>query len=224
MWHKWRNLALIVIAGLVTGSCGSSSSRGPAFIATNEPWHKDVEIACLNSGDIQQASYIKPIERPLSSNGSCHAVQPFLVSATLGGSVRLRPAATLQCGMIRPIDRWMRDVVQPAAQRHFGQGIVELKVLASFSCRPMNNVWGAKLSEHGHANAIDVGAFRFEDGSEVSVLKGWGNGGAEARFLREVHAGACRYFGTVLGPLADRNHRDHFHFDRMLRRRSNYCK
>lgn len=36
---------------------------------------------------------------------------------------------------------------------------------------------------------------------------------ADRAFLKQVHAGACRYFATVLGPEANEDHRDHFHFD-----------
>lgn len=43
-------------------------------------------------------------------------------------------------------------------------------------------------------------------------------------FLKRVHAEACRYFGTVLGPEANEAHRDHFHFDMAPRKRSNYCE
>jgi hypothetical protein len=36
---------------------------------------------------------------------------------------------------------------------------------------------------------------------------------ARQRFLRRVHAAACRHFGTVLGPEANEAHRNHFHLD-----------
>ncbi len=35
----------------------------------------------------------------------------------------------------------------------------------------------------------------------------------KGRFLREVHASACRTFGTTLGPEANESHRNHFHVD-----------
>lgn len=47
---------------------------------------------------------------------------------------------------------------------------------------------------------------------------------SEMRFLKQVHADACKYFGTVLGPEANEAHRDHFHFDMAPRKRSNYCR
>jgi hypothetical protein len=77
----------------------------------------------------------------------------------------------------------------------------------------MNNVDGAFLSEHGHANAVDVSAFVLESGEVVSVRTGWGGPWPERNFLRAVHAGSCYVFTTVLGPGYDRLHRDHLHLD-----------
>lgn len=101
----------------------------------------------------------------------------------------------------------------PAARYHLGAPVVEVKVAASYSCRPMNNMDGARLSEHGHANAIDISQFMLADGRAVSVRTGWWGAWAERNFLRAVHRGACGIFTTVLGPGYDVNHRDHFHLD-----------
>ena len=35
----------------------------------------------------------------------------------------------------------------------------------------------------------------------------------ESAFLFEIHEGACKLFGTVLGPLSNAAHKDHFHYD-----------
>ena len=125
----------------------------------------------------------------------------------------MRPAATLRCPMIPAVDHWVQAVVEPAARYHFGQPVRELKVAASYGCRPINHMPGAKLSEHGHANAIDISEFHLAGGSVVSVKRGWWGDARERGFLRAVHRGACDTFTTVLGPLADRHHHDHFHFD-----------
>ncbi|MBU1210339.1 MAG: extensin family protein [Alphaproteobacteria bacterium] len=45
-----------------------------------------------------------------------------------------------------------------------------------------------------------------------------------ARFLHEAHRTACRIFGTVLGPEANRAHRNHFHVDLAQRDLGNYCR
>jgi hypothetical protein len=46
----------------------------------------------------------------------------------------------------------------------------------------------------------------------------------EALFLRSIHAGACKDFGTVLGPEANDPHRNHFHLDLTPRRRHGICE
>jgi hypothetical protein len=44
------------------------------------------------------------------------------------------------------------------------------------------------------------------------------------RFLRRIHAGACRHFGTVLGPEANEAHRNHFHVDMAERPVKRICE
>jgi hypothetical protein len=201
-------VALLFAAGLALLGC----SRKPPFIATEEPWRKGEEVACVEAGFVRETPFV--IARAsLGGPSFCGALRPFEVAALSGGRVQLSPAATLRCPMIPSLDRWMAEVVQPAARSHFGMRVTELKVLSSYSCRPMNGVYGAKLSEHGHANAIDIGAFRLESGQWVAVKTGWRGSTVEASFLRAVHDGGCRFFSTVLGPNADAYHQDHFHLD-----------
>ncbi len=45
----------------------------------------------------------------------------------------------------------------------------------------------------------------------------------EAAFLKRLHHGACRVFGTVLGPEANDAHRNHFHFDMKERKSRGIC-
>lgn len=111
--------------------------------------------------------------------------------------------------------------------RHFGMPVVEMRVAASYACRPINHRRGAKLSEHGYANALDVSRFKLASGRVVTIKGGWNGAADERGFLRDVHRGACGTFTTVLGPHFDRHHRDHFHFD-LARRgrdgRGKFCK
>lgn len=46
---------------------------------------------------------------------------------------------------------------------------------------------------------------------------------AEGRFLHDVHASACRVFGTTLGPEANEAHRNHFHVDMAERKVKKIC-
>ncbi|MFM9850576.1 MAG: extensin family protein [Hyphomicrobiaceae bacterium] len=47
---------------------------------------------------------------------------------------------------------------------------------------------------------------------------------ARQAFLRRIHTGACRHFGTVLGPEANEAHRNHFHLDMAERKVKRICE
>jgi hypothetical protein len=131
----------------------------------------------------------------------------------------IQPAATLACPMVSALDDWMAASVQPAAQRWFGQPIVEIKQISAYSCRGMNGQRGARISEHAFGNALDIAAFTLADGRKVTVKNGWRGAPEEQGFLRDVHASACEQFATVLAPGSNIYHYDHIHVD-LARRRS----
>ena len=207
MWKSSVSVALLVLTAFLLWGCGSR----PEFVAKDEPWRKDQEMACLKSGYVRENRYL--MARASLGSGVCGAIRPFEMTATANGSVQLNPPAMMVCDMVPAVEHWVNAIVQPAARAHLGQPIVELRVAASYSCRPMNNQSGGKLSEHGHANAIDIAAFRTADGRWITVKEGWSSWSRDSRFLKSVHQGGCPVFTTVLGPNANSNHRDHFHFD-----------
>jgi hypothetical protein len=104
-------------------------------------------------------------------------------------------------------------VLQPSARRHFGQNVTRIVHAGSYACRNINHRVGGRRSEHATANAIDVAGFVLADGTRVTVLQDWREGGRKAAFLRELRAGACRFFDVVLSPDFNEAHGDHFHFD-----------
>ena len=150
----------------------------------------------------------------ISEKEVCGSPAPVLLAA-LGKSRRVivKPAATVNCPLTAALAKWEAQVVQPAAMRHFGRGVRQIRQWASYVCRSRNNRPGARISEHALANALDVAAFTLDDGRVVTVKEGWIAAGEEAAFLREVHGGSCKIFGTVLGPDANALHGDHFHLD-----------
>lgn len=201
-------LMLLLPAQLVIWGC----SQTVRFVAKEEPWREDEERACLATGVVREGPFVE-VRDSLGGPSVCGALRPFMVAAAAQGLVQLRPAALVRCPMVPAIDRWVERVVLPAARDRLGAQVVELRLAASYACRPMNNVDGANLSEHGHANAIDVSGFVLADGRIVNVKSGWWGGLAERNFLRDVNRGACGVFTTVLGPDYDLNHRDHLHLD-----------
>ncbi len=132
--------------------------------------------------------------------------------------------------MIAALDRWIREVVQPAATARFGEPVVRINSMGSYSCRGINNMSGANLSEHSFGNAIDIGGFVLASGRELNIMRGFNGADEQERaFLHEAHAGACSYFTTVLGPGYNIFHYNHFHVDLAMhgstsRGPRRYCK
>lgn len=210
MWSFSRvrvGVAIGAVALLVWGC-----STQPNFVAKEEPWRADEEQACLTSGVIKNTPFLQS-RSALGGPSVCGASHPFEMTAAAEGRVSLKPSAMLRCPMVPAVERWVQTVVEPAARAHFGSPVVEVKVAASYSCRPINHVSGGRLSEHGHANALDVSFFQLANGHVITVKGGWNGDASERAFLRAVHRGACSEFTTVLGPEANAMHHDHFHLD-----------
>lgn len=120
----------------------------------------------------------------------------------------------MTCPVARQYARWLREVVQPAASQILGTTVTRVETFGTYSCRPVNNVQGARISEHGFANAVDVSGFVLGNGRRVMVIDGWNGRDERAkRFLRAVHRGGCQRFSVGLGPDSDALHYNHLHFD-----------
>ena len=276
--------------------------------------------------------------------GQCGA--PAVVKLMSVGQVVLSPPAVVTCDMVTALHKWFKADVQRLARTHLGGPVIKIETMSSYSCR---NAYGRRqtnLSEHGRANAVDIGGFVTASADTTRVLTSWGttarelktlaaksdaartaagalpkpaepglaaaksrttspvtagNSGAAAspvitgstmpapqvpgvilrmpgqdlgggggfglvnpnylggnksdgggahpqpgqaqpgqskaapagrrvteidrsQFLHEVHATACKYFGTVLGPEANKDHSNHFHVDMAPRKTGNFCE
>jgi hypothetical protein len=137
------------------------------------------------------------------------------------GSVQLLNLGTpttnlgaMTCPVARQYARWVREAVQPAARDILGARLARIETFGTYSCRPVNGRAGARLSEHGLSNAVDVSAFVLADGRRLTVLEGWNATDERTRrFLRAVHRAGCQRFSVGLGPDADALHYNHLHFD-----------
>jgi hypothetical protein len=130
--------------------------------------------------------------------------------------VSVKPAAILRCAMASAIADWIRTDMAPLAQ-DLGSTISDLDNFDSFECRGRNRVAGARLSEHGRANALDVRALKLANGQSISLTDRTVSRATRESVLQSV----CARFSTVLGPGSDWYHEDHIHLD-LMERRSNY--
>ena len=151
--------------------------------------------------------------------GACGIANPVRVTSVAG--IRLKAAIRVNCKTAKAFADWTEKSAIPAAEV-MGAPLTQMRPVASYACRTRNSRKGARLSEHAKGNAIDVAAFTFSNGANISVLNGWRGEGST--YLRRVWKSACGPFGTVLGPNSDRFHQDHFHFDTAKHFGGPYCR
>jgi hypothetical protein len=219
------------VSPLVLGACALFSLSGCGFFehAERPAWRTQAENACLSRGLVQPSAFVTPA-REIDGPGICGMTHPFKVSGLANGTVLVEGPVTIDCSMIPALEDWLAQVVQPAAQARFGQAIVGLTAFGAYSCRSVDNIAGAQLSEHSFGNAIDISGFKLADGRSIVIVQDWKRTETqESAFLHEVHAGACQHFTTVLGPGADVFHYNHFHLDLAMHGATNtgprrYCK
>lgn len=204
-----RVIAFLSLAGLLLSVSGCGQFQRPQRPA----WREAAEKVCLAEKRVAFSAYVQPA-REIDGPGICGLSAPLKVTKLLGGSVELNSTQTIGCPLTAALEQWLQEVVQPVARARFGVPVVKVSSMGSFSCRSIDNIRGAKLSEHAFGNAIDIGGFVLANGRQIMVVKGWTRGDEQEKaFLREVHSGACNFFTTVLGPGSDMFHYNHIHVD-----------
>ncbi len=156
---------------------------------------------------------------PLVGPGDCGATDVVKLEAIIlkdKSRVAVTPPATLRCTMAEALAHWVREDVT-AAVANLGTAVRGLDNYASFDCRGRNRVAGAKISEHGMANAIDVRGFALANGKFASLT----DRNFPKDFRESVKQSTCARFTTVLGPGSDGHHEDHIHMD-LAQRRGGY--
>ncbi len=121
------------------------------------------------------------------------------------------------CPVAAALAMWEWDIVQPAAERHFGARVATIDHFGSYSCRRIAGSHSSNWSEHATADAVDIAGFRLTDGTRITVARDWKGDDPKAAFLREVRDGACQLFATTLSPDYNAAHADHLHLDQANR-------
>lgn len=226
----WRWLLAVALILLVIVAGREWLRRHPAYnpwapLAIGDPvtWATRAKlIALVQRGDacrtLLRNADIRTRSLPSVGEGACRA--PWRTELRAGGPVDYRivpDGVAPSCAVDASIVLWMRDVVQPAARRHFGSSVRRLEHLGSYNCRPIRGGTAQQWSQHATGNALDISAFGLADGRRVVLLDDWHGTPERAAFLREVRDGACRIFATVLSPDYNAAHANHFHLDQAHR-------
>ncbi len=147
----------------------------------------------------------------VSGAGGCGIANPVTLRRVRVEGERWVPfeaPPVVNCAAAAALAAWVRDLAKHGPTSR----VAALVTGAGYECRPRNRMPGAKLSEHGTGNAVDIRGLRMADasgrpGSEIVVPSDAGY-----RML------TCARFSTVLGHGADRYHADHMHLDMAVRR------
>jgi hypothetical protein len=156
---------------------------------------------------------------PITGPGECTATDVVNVSAVVlpdNHRVVFSPVVTLQCSMAAVVAHWIRDDVVPTLDA-LDMSLRGVETLESFGCRSFNGISGAKLSEHGHANALDVRSLKLANGTVIELS----NATVSKPLREQLRQTACTRFSTVLGNGADAYHENHVHID-LMQRTNNY--
>lgn len=153
----------------------------PAIPAVAAPWREplsfreaagaDFQVASVTSEPsdcrkrLEKAAKLRALPR-LIGPGACGGEDMVALEAVLmdngkepgkepGKAIDIKPAPMLRCEMAEQLALWVRDdIAVRVAQSGFTLASVE--TYDDFSCRGRNRVFGAKLSEHGKGNAVDI--------------------------------------------------------------------
>jgi hypothetical protein len=145
--------------------------------------------------------------------GAAGVVRLDAVKLREGTRVPLSPPATLRCPMAEALAHFIRNDMAPATSE-LGAPLAAVVNYDSYDCRGRNRVSGAKISEHGKGNAIDIRAVKLTNGNAIELTSPI----VSKSFRERVRLAACGRFSTVLGPGSDGYHESHVHFDLAERR------
>lgn len=220
-----RRLTAVLIGALLLAGCSTvpkgrdvastprSSSTG-GTIVRREP--SPSLNQCYASLTRAQANFTPLPDRDFGNGcsqfGSVELASLDLAAANPGaGTLAIANLGPITCPLADKFAGWAQFGAARAARQILGAELVRIDTFGSYACR--NIAGSGRLSQHAHANAIDIAAFVLDDGRRISVEQYWHSHGREREFLKVLHDSACKRFGTVLGPDFNAAHRDHFHVD-----------
>jgi hypothetical protein len=232
----WVFMRLLIALVWLAGACGDIAIAEDVPLPRPRPsiWvapqtFQEAAGSDFNSTDVTSAptecddrlgkvAVIEPMPRLIGPDACGGGDMVQLNAVLLAGDERitLKPPPILRCHFAESLASWLHDEAAPRAEK-LGAPLRAVETYDDFECRGRNRVAGAKLSEHGKGNAVDLRALVLRDGrviglTDVTVAK---------EFRDDLRESACHRFTTVLGPGSDGYHEAHIHLD-LAERRQGY--
>ncbi len=226
-------LVLAVLALAAVGQGHAAAEKVPLPRPRPPIWaepHSFAEaVAGLDFDPKDVSSALTPCDRRLAGMAEIAALPRLIGPGACGGrdmvelkSVRLpgegqkgrkaqvaiAPAPILRCDMAESLAAWVREAAAPDVKAA-GFILRTVDTYDDYECRTRNRRPGAKLSEHGKGNAVDVRAFTLGNGRHIALT----DVTVDKALREKLRDSACQRFTTVLGPGADPYHSSHIHLD-----------
>lgn len=186
-----RACVVVSVSALALSACSRFSTE------PREAWRGEAEKQCLRSGQVKITQAISPWPKAIAGVGPCGMDHPLKVSAVENGQTRMSTPVAMACPMVSALDRWVEQVVQPAAVQNFGQPVVEVETAGTYNCRRVLNRKSGRWSEHSFGNAIDISGFKLADGRRVRVGKALAPLLVPASALAPLHIPSQKQMGTT---------------------------
>ncbi len=219
MWH------VAFLTGIATSPDGGAvvaqdvptpPAKPSAEIVIKSPAAPDQIQQCLS--DLKAAQVEFQSLGTLTKDGCTveSAVELDAVNSRFG-KIALSGKPILACGFARQFTAWIGDVAAPLTLAYLGSKLAAVEIGAAFVCRTRYNLPGEKISEHAKGDAVDVTAFRLENGRTLSVEGSSASFEMDGVWIKTLRATGCGYFTTILGPGSNEAHKAHLHFDYEMR-------
>jgi hypothetical protein len=176
----------------VGGPAGGSA--GPAEPVAWSP--QEVEQALARCAVLLKGLDVVTVTGPPLREGTeCGTPVPMrLISVGRSPQITLVPPPTVTCEMVAALARWLERDVQPLARKHLGAPIARMETMSSYSCRNAYGRAHSRVSEHGRADAVDIGSFVTARGHAALIVADWGPTArqiaAEVAAAAKAHAAA----------------------------------
>lgn len=132
--------------------------------------------------------------------------------------IAYEPPPILTCKMALALASWEK-IISEEAERTLGSRVAKIEQLGTYNCRVIPTAPNT-MSEHGYANAIDIGRIYLANGRNVDIYRDFDRGDGDPKtkngmFLRSIsrRANDEDVFSHVLTPFFDQAHNNHFHLD-----------
>ncbi|AHF78062.1 Extensin family protein [Sodalis praecaptivus] len=170
---------------------------------------KQDPAACMALLTQAQAAGRITFRQQRSSEGDCPLDNP--VRVTRFGPVALSASFLASCPLALSSTMFVGQAAAPEAQTLLGKRLVRIDHVGSFACRNIYHRAEGRRSEHASADALDVAAFRFSDGSRLTIGGDYRRQNDGGQYLRTLFSASCAYYGNALGPDYNAAHASHFH-------------